>query len=249
MKRVLLVSASRVFLKRNTNLLQGRGFQLFTAMSGAEALRLQREFHFDLILADLKLDDMGGCTLFTLVRGEADSQHVPVILICHKISGSMERIKQSGASAMLLKPIEPVQLIETIGSILAMQVGRSKRVVLNIKLLIKKIDLEFYCLSHDISTTGILLEAEYHLELGARIVCQFTLPGSCRIEAEGEVIRFVTTMEDECLYGVRFIDLPLTYHKAIEKYLAATAQAAAGAMERHCPTSPRITAALPGTDI
>jgi len=249
MKKVLLVSSSRVFLKRNSNLLQGRGFQLFTAMSGAEALKLQRESFFDLILADLKLEDMCGCTLFTLLRSEEDSQHVPVILICHKFSGSMERVQQSGASAMLLKPIDPVQLIETIGSFLDMQIGRSKRVVLNVKVLVKKIDLEFYCLSHDISNTGILLEAEYQLESGSRILCQFTLPGSIRIETEGEVIRFVSTREDECLYGVKFIDLSLTYHKAIDRFLATPAVSPISAMVHNHAAKSGFTAALSGTDI
>ena len=85
MKKVLLASASRVFLKRNSNLLKGRGFQLITTMSGADALKLHKEYCFDVILADLKLEDMSGCTLFSLVRDEEVSRHVPVILICRKI--------------------------------------------------------------------------------------------------------------------------------------------------------------------
>ncbi|MBP1728610.1 MAG: response regulator, PilZ [Deltaproteobacteria bacterium] len=227
MKKVLLASASKVFLKRNTNLLKGRGFQLISTMNGAEALKLHKEYLFDLVLADLKLEDMCGCTLLSLVREEEASRHVPVILICHKISGSIERVEQSGASAMLLKPIDPIQLIETIGSFLDMQIGRSKRVVLNVKVLVKKIDLEFYCLSYDISNTGILLETEYNLDLGVRIMCRFTLPGSCKIEAEGEVIRYMSTLEYKSLYGVKFINLPLPYLKSIEHYLAATANSCA----------------------
>jgi CheY-like chemotaxis protein len=223
MKKVLLASASRVFLKRNANLLKGRGFQLFTVLSGAEALKLHKENFFDLILADLKLDDMCGCTLFSLLRDQETSQQVPVILICHKISGSIERVEQSGASAMLLKPIDPVQLIETIGSFLDMQIGRNKRVVLNVKVLVKKIDLEFYCHSYDISTAGILLESEYILDLGTVIVCRFTLPGSSQIETEGEVVRYVSTVEYKSLYGVKFVDLPLPYYRSIENYLAVTA--------------------------
>lgn len=168
MKKVLLASASRVFLKRNTNLLMSRGFQLFSVTTGAEALKLIKEYDFDLILADLKLDDMGGGTLCSLVRGEEKLRHIPVILICHNIEGSIERVEQSSATAMLIKPVDPINLLETVGSYLDLQLGRSKRTVLHVKVISKRLSLEFFCFSHDISNTGILLETEFQLALVLR---------------------------------------------------------------------------------
>src|SRR5512137_286386 len=105
MKKVLLASASKVFLKHNSSLLSQRGFQLVTLTNGAEALKLHAEYTFDLILADLQLEDMSGCTLCSLIRREESLRHIPIVLICHNIEGSIRRIEQSGASAMLLKPI------------------------------------------------------------------------------------------------------------------------------------------------
>jgi AmiR/NasT family two-component response regulator len=43
---------------------------------------------------------------------------------------NIARVEQSGADAMLLKPIEPISLIETIGSFLGLEIGRSKRDIL-----------------------------------------------------------------------------------------------------------------------
>lgn len=219
MKKVLLASASKVFLKRNTNLMMRRGFRLFSVTTGAEALKLNKEYQFDLILADLKLEDMGGSTLCSLVRKDENSRNVPVILFCHNIPGSIERIEQSSASAMLIKPIDPIKLLETVGSYLDLQLGRSKRVVLHVKVVSKKLGLEFFCFSHDISNTGILLETEFQLALGSRIVCQFNLPGSCQIEIEGEITRCMSALECENLYGVKFIDLPLSARRAIDDYI------------------------------
>jgi CheY-like chemotaxis protein len=233
MKKVLLVSASRVFLKRSSSLLSQRGFQLITLTNGLEALKLHDEYHFDLILADLQLEDMSGCTLCSLVRREEKTRHIPIVLICHNIAGSIQRIEQSGASAMLLKPIEPVQLLETIGSFIALQMVRSKRVMLNVKVLSKKSDLEFSCFSHDISKTGILLEAEYELEIGSRITCQFTLPGSNPVEIEGEVIRTLNTWECKTLYGIKFIVIPPSYRREIDNYVAVNANSGAGAERNH----------------
>jgi len=221
MKKVLLASTSKVFLRRNSNLLMRRGFQLFTAPSGSESLKLHEKHDFDLILADFKLDDMCGCTLCSLIRKKETSRHVPIILTCHNIAGSIERVEQSGADAMLLKPIDPMYLLETLGNFLGLQLGRSKRVVLKVTVFSRDQLLEFTCFSHDISNTGILLETDHQLALRSRIICRFTLSDTCEIEAEGQIIRCMSGVERENIYGVKFIALPLSCRRAIDSYVAS----------------------------
>ena len=221
MKKILLVSTSKVFLKRNTNLLAGRGLELFTATSGEEALKLHEEQTFDLILSELELDGMDGSRLCEEIRMMNNSPQVSVILICYDILNSIHRVEQSGANAMLLKPLDPNQLLETIGSFVDMQLGRSKRVVLNVKVISKQFEQEFLCFSHDVSATGILLETEHQLSLGNRIICKFTLDNGFNIESTGEVIRHLSLPAGRNLYGVRFIALPLAYREAIEAFVAA----------------------------
>jgi len=221
MKKILLASLSNIFLKRKTNLLRQRGFRLFTATSGAEALKLHEEHHFDLIFSDLQLEDMGGYTLCSLVRRQEKSGHIPIILISLNIAGSIERAEQSGASAVILRPIESVQLMETIGGFLDLQMTRSKRVMFTAKVFIKQADQQFFCLSHDISNAGILVETGNLLETGSRIVCRFTLPGSLQIETEGEVVRHESTVEYESRYGIKYIDLSIADSRAIDIYVAS----------------------------
>jgi len=195
------------------------GMQIYTATSGAEALKLHAEHLFDLILSDFELDDMDGCTLCSLVGKEESARHVPVILICHNQSSTVAKVEQSGASAMLLKPVDPMQLLKTIGRFTGLQLVRNKRVLLRVNVLSRKQDLEFSCLSHDISSTGILVETEHELALGSRVLCHFTLPDITRIEAEGEVIRCMHAEGYKNLYGVKFIHMPLSYRKAIDDYI------------------------------
>lgn len=221
MKKILLVSTSNIFLKRNANLLQGRGLEIFTAANGEEALTLHAEHSFDLVLSELELDGIDGSRLCSEIRMMKNSPQVSIILICYDILNSIHRVEQSGANAMLLKPLDPNQLLETIGSFVDMQLGRSKRVVLNVKVISTQFDQEFLCFSHDVSTTGILLETEHQLSLGNRIICKFTLDNGFNIEAGGEVIRYLTLPASRNLYGVRFIALPLPYREAIEAYVAA----------------------------
>jgi CheY-like chemotaxis protein len=244
MKKVLLASASKAFLSRNTNLLMHRGLRLFTTSRGEDALRMHEDTLFDLILSDLELEDMGGCTLCSQVRSGGDSASVPVILTCLNIADNLERVEKSGASAMLLKPVDPLQLLETVARFIDLPIGAHKRVVLNVKVTVRDSSAVFFCLSEDISTTGILLMTEYHLELGSRITCQFILPGSLEIEATGEVVRSMSTLKRRTYYGVKFGDIPLSCRRAIADFVASSAQPAARGDGRppqapsHYPTSP-----------
>jgi len=215
MKKILLASASKVFLKRNTNLLMRRGLQLCNTTSGEEALNLHKELDFDLIISDFELEDVGGVELCSLIRKREDSQQVFIILTCQDIKGHLGLVEQCGASAIILKPIDPIQLLKTVGGLLNLQLVRSHRVELRVKVFCKDQNLEFFCLSHDVSDTGILIQTEHELELESTIICQFTLPPTYSVEAQGIVIRSTREMDGSHLYGVTFIDIQMSSQGAI----------------------------------
>jgi len=197
-------------------------FQLITAQSGAEALQLQKEYLFDLILSDLHLLDMGGDTLSSTLRSEEISRNVVIILICYDNADEYSRIAKSGADAKIVRPVQPEQIIETVGSLLDMEIGRPKRAIFTVKVSSKKGEVEFDCISIDISITGILLETDYPLDIGDRIFCRFTLPGASKIETEGDVVRSVKILESTCKYGVQFVGLSLSSRKEIVSYVTST---------------------------
>lgn len=196
-------------------------FRLITAQSGAEALQLQKEHLFDLIMSDLHLHDMGGDTLCSTLRNEEIVQNPAIILICYDKATEHDRVARSGADAKIIRPVQPEQIIDTVGSLLDMQIGRTKRAMFTVKVVSKKGAVEFYCLSLDISITGILLETEYHLDIGDRIVCQFTLPGACQIATEGNVVRSIKAQEKVYKYGIQFVGLSRSSHKEIESFVAS----------------------------
>jgi len=222
MKKVLLTSKSKAFLERNSSLLVRRGFKLYAATNGAEAVILHQEQQFDLILADYKLGDMFGYTLCSQITALEHGQKIPLIVISLNISAEVKRATECGASAVLLKPVDPKKLLETIIAFIDLQMLRSKRIAFNAAVLCRKSDLEFCCLSRDISNTGILLESD-QLSLGSRVRCQFALADSKLIEAEGEVVRSITTREGKNLYGVTFTEISLSYLRAIISFIVSTA--------------------------
>jgi len=222
MKKILLASAYDVFLRKNKELLMFQEIQLYTAISGREALKLNKEHGFDLILVDSILSDMSGISLYSLVHKEETSRDIPVILVCQNIKGYIERAKQSSAITVLIKPVDPITILKTVGSFINLELCRSIRAKLNVKVLSNKQRLDFYCFSKDISSTGILLETELELLIGSIINCQFTLPNSRKIETEGEVIRYMIGAEYKNLYGVKFINLPSNCQRVIDEYINST---------------------------
>lgn len=218
MKKVLLTSSSKAFLGRNTNLLADKGFQFFTAATGSETLKLHREHAFDLILSDLELDDMDGCRLCSEVRKTEHSKPVSVVLICTGTDDCLKKVEQSDATAMLVRPIHPTQMLVTIGSIIDMQLARSKRVEFRAEVLTRKQDLEFASVSHDISASGILIETEHQLSTGDAINCSFSLLDH-NATAAGEVARCLASRARK-LFGVKFTNISIQCRSTIERYVA-----------------------------
>lgn len=222
MKKVLMASPSSAFLNRNKILLMDKGFQFCTATSVSEALKLHDEHRFDLILSDLELGGMDGCCFFSEIRKNEDGQNVPVIIICHDSAQHIQKVKQSGAAAILLRPINPTHLLITIGSFIDMQLARSKRVEFNAPALLLKPGMELPGTACDISATGISLATEYQLDLGDVLNCKFNLADISEIQAAVKVIRCNDSLDNKSrnVYGFRFIDLSLSNRNAITKYVS-----------------------------
>ena len=221
MKKILLAVQYKVLLRKYTNLLTNWGFHIFATTRGAEALKLQKEHNFDLIVSDFELEDMSGCTFCSLVRKEDNSQSVQIVLTCYDIPERIERGKLSGASTIIIKPIDPIRFLEVIGDHIGLHLIRGKRVALEIVVTIKKNGKEFTCFSRDISNTGILLKSDYELNPGDRITCKFALPDFCQVEIDGDVVRYLTDLECDNLYGVKFIAIKALYKRAINHYIGS----------------------------
>lgn len=226
MKKVLLTSSSVSFLGRNASLLMDKGFVFLTAKTGAEAIKLHQKSPFDLVLCDLELSDMDGRSLCNELRNAEQSKSLPFVLICHDSPAHIEKVRQSEATAMLVRPINPTQLLVTIGSFIDMQLARSRRVAYNSEVLTRKHGFEFVSLSHDISATGILIETDQQLFPGDTITCVLKFDGLSGTEVDGEVIRCINSNRGRMLYGVKFLHLPMPKRNMIERYVAANSHLA-----------------------
>ncbi|MDF2912571.1 MAG: two-component system response regulator GlrR [Pantoea agglomerans] len=100
--------------------LRSEGYQVTTAASGPEALRLLQKEKIELVISDLRMDEMDGLALF----GEIQKRHtgLPVIILtAHGSIPDAVSATQQGVFSFLTKPVDKDALYKAIDEALAQQ--------------------------------------------------------------------------------------------------------------------------------
>ncbi len=110
---VLLVDDEKGYVNVLANRLSKRSVNATKAFSGTQAIQILRKNDFDVMVLDLKMEDMGGIEVLKIVKKMAPE--LPVIFLTGH--GSQEAAKEGialGAFDYLTKPCELMELIEKI---------------------------------------------------------------------------------------------------------------------------------------
>lgn len=110
--RILVVDDEPDVLDLMTYNLAQAGFQTVTAVDGAEALRKARSTSPDLILLDLMLPEVEGLEVCKLLRRDAKTSVIPIIIVSAK-GAETDRIVglELGAVDYVSKPFSPRELV------------------------------------------------------------------------------------------------------------------------------------------
>jgi DNA-binding NtrC family response regulator len=111
--KLLVVDAEGRFLQTIATRLRMRGFDVWTASNGAEALRISDQEKFDLALVDLKMPGLDGSQVLRALKDR--HRHLEgIILTGHgSLEGAVD-LARLGAQGCLPKPFELEQLLEAI---------------------------------------------------------------------------------------------------------------------------------------
>ena len=118
--KLLLVDDDPSLLKLLGMRLRSEGYQVTTAASGPEALRLLQKEKIELVISDLRMDEMDGLALF----GEIQKRHtgLPVIILtAHGSIPDAVSATQQGVFSFLTKPVDKDALYKAIDEALAQQ--------------------------------------------------------------------------------------------------------------------------------
>ena len=112
---ILVVDDSPTIRKLVKMTLEKYGHQVFAATNGLDALNQLKEVVPDLILSDINMPHMDGYQLCKMIRGNAITHNVPVVMLSGK-DGIFDKLRGRlvGATAYITKPFEIDSLLQLI---------------------------------------------------------------------------------------------------------------------------------------
>jgi DNA-binding NtrC family response regulator len=110
---ILVVDDEQHFLELLIRILGKRGFEVLTASSGPEALKLFERQSFNLALLDIKMGPMNGIQLLDEIK-KRHPDIKAVMMTAYPTSETRGQALEKGAAAYLSKPLDLEELVKTI---------------------------------------------------------------------------------------------------------------------------------------
>ncbi|MBI5744399.1 MAG: response regulator [Elusimicrobia bacterium] len=114
-KKILVVEDEDLIAKVLAIRLEGLGYKVVTAFDGVEGLDAVRKEKPDLVILDIVLPKLDGNTLCEMIKTDAATKHIRVIMLTGKrLVGDMESAFSAGADFYINKPYEWQRLQDKI---------------------------------------------------------------------------------------------------------------------------------------
>lgn len=119
-RRILVIDDEDDILEVAQLTLEAVGqWQVLTASSGSEGIRIAAAEHPDAILLDVMMPDMDGLTTFQKLQANSATQDIPVVLLTAKVQpADQRRFAQLGVTAVITKPFNPLDLPDQVAKVL-----------------------------------------------------------------------------------------------------------------------------------
>jgi len=111
--RILIVDDEEDICSTLADFLQGKGYEIFQANTGEEALRLLKEVRPHLVLLDIRMPEMDGIEILRRVRKLDQEVGVIMITAFHDVGIAQEALKL-GACDFVTKPLDMAYLDESV---------------------------------------------------------------------------------------------------------------------------------------
>jgi PAS domain S-box-containing protein len=125
--RLLLAEDDEVNVRPVIDFLRIKGYEVYVARDGREAVQLGRELRPDVILMDIQMPGMDGLTAIRTLKADPAEKvrRMPIIaLTALAMTGDRERCLEAGADEYLAKPVSLKQLATLLQNVLARRAAR-----------------------------------------------------------------------------------------------------------------------------
>ena len=122
-KKVLLVDDSNTVLMMEKMILSKGSFDIVLARDGVEAVIKARTEKPDVILLDVMMPRLDGLSACASIRADQATAHIPIIMVTTRgEEANVEKAFRNGCTDYVTKPINGLELLAKLQSILNMEV-------------------------------------------------------------------------------------------------------------------------------
>jgi CheY-like chemotaxis protein len=220
-KRVLIVDDSPGGLALLRDILAQPHLTVIEASSGRQALDIHRREPVDLIIMDVQMAGMDGAQVTRTIRGDTAMRAVSILLFADSPRvGLRERCYTSGANDFIEKPFTSTELMSRVWPLV--NVAPRKHTALLAHVIVEgdgpAIE-PFVARIVNVSTSGLLLEADVPLDEGRAVLVKFFVPGSAAQVTANATITRRTRLGGAIRWGVRFATLDQTTRQILRDYV------------------------------
>ncbi|MBU1618188.1 MAG: response regulator [Gammaproteobacteria bacterium] len=113
--RLLVVDDNQTNLNFVKAMLSQQQFEVDTAASGTEAIRLAKSSRYQLILMDIQLPDMSGILATHMIRQLPQHQHTVIMAFtAHALPEEIQEFHQAGMNDVVIKPLDAQKVADLI---------------------------------------------------------------------------------------------------------------------------------------
>jgi len=114
-KRIFVVDDDKEIREIVTFVLKRNGFEVAAACSGQQLQHLLIQYIPDLIILDVMMPGEDGYHIFSTLRSDPQTRHIPVVIMTAHPEDIYERISVDlGAAEHMTKPFHPFELVEKV---------------------------------------------------------------------------------------------------------------------------------------
>lgn len=218
MKTIIIAESILNAVGRCESVFRRGGIVVLPARTSTDVLELHRRKRADLIVADSALPDTDGVQLVAAIRSDDALKGVSIIMACDRERVSLPACRDSGANAIIQKPVDPIELFSLMSELLVVPQRKDMRVLLRVSVNGGKGASPFFATSENISLSGMLLETNYRFKRDDRITCSFFI-GHSEVVVEGTIMRVDPGSSGRTRYGIKFLNPPTKALVIIEQFV------------------------------
>ena len=124
MSKILIVDDSQLVRNFHSYIVKEAGFEVTTAIDGADGLEKCFRERYDIILTDINMQGMDGYEFIRRLRQDEQYDEVPIIIISTE-GREDDKLKglAAGANLYLVKPSDATRIVKSIRMLLGSKAG------------------------------------------------------------------------------------------------------------------------------